>query len=163
MKTSILIIAIFAIFSCNTHDHEKLPPVTTTIITHPDSSSANTDVHYFWEATWEGKKGLIMKKTEPLPEDSLTPDILIRKVNQLYPDIKLLFTKLSNDTIFISLKNSRYLTQEAGTTGAEGYLAIVTYNLTELKNINFVDFSFKAGDHALPGTYTRTDFIRKSN
>lgn len=101
-----------------------------------------------------------MKKVSPLSEDSLTVPILIQKLNSLYPDIQLRYKKISGDTIFVAIDKSSYLTKQVGTTGAKGYLAEVTFNLTELKNINFVDIHFKEGDHAAPGTYTRTDFAK---
>ncbi len=45
-----------------------------------------------------------------------------------------------------------------GTAGAQSYIATITYSLTELAEINYVNFDFKEGDHALPGTYKRTGF-----
>ena len=48
-----------------------------------------------------------------------------------------------------------------GYYGAEAYLAAVNYNMSELKGITYVDIRFKEGDHAAPGTYTRTDFVHE--
>jgi hypothetical protein len=42
-----------------------------------------------------------------------------------------------------------------GTTGATAYIEAVTYTLTSLKNIHYVEFDFKEGDHAIPGRYSR--------
>lgn len=155
----VLIITI--LFSCNTkqQDNSK-PPAEPKIISVPDSANIITDSHYFWNSDWDTKKGLVMRKVSPLYEDSLTPSILIQKINSLYPGIQLRLRNISNDTIFIAIDKSMYLTSQIGSSGAEGYLAEVTYNLTEINNINYVDLSFKQGDHASPGTYARTDFVR---
>jgi hypothetical protein len=162
MKRVLIIFILATTASCNTRQQDTLKHETDSTTNRLDSVSSSSDKHYMWEPDWEGKKGLVMKKTEPLTDDSLTTAILIRRINELYPEITVIFKKVSNDTIFISLKNSRYLTQQMGSTGAQGYLAAVTYNLTEVKNLNFVDVSFKPGDHAMPGTYTRLDFVRKA-
>ncbi len=50
-----------------------------------------------------------------------------------------------------------------GSSGAETYLAEVTFNLTEINGINFIDIQFPEGDHASPGIYSRTDFGQKKN
>jgi hypothetical protein len=73
-----------------------------------------------------------------------------------YPFARL--AKVNFDTAFIVIDNSNYLTQQMGTTGADEYLAKLTFSLTELESINFVNLNFEEGDHAVPGTYERTDF-----
>jgi hypothetical protein len=167
-----LIMIITVIVSCNTKKPDKVGShIDTTIVSHIDTANiitdnnANitTDTHYFWSSEWSTKKGLLMKKTSQISEDSLTPPRLIQKLNNLYPEIRLRFIKISNDSIFVAIKKSKYLTQQMGSSGAQAYLAEITYNLTELKDINFVDVRFKVGDHASPGTYTRTDFIEVNN
>jgi len=81
-------------------------------------------------------------------------------LNDTYPEIILHFTKTSNDTLFVKISNSTFLTQQMGSSGPEVYLADVTYNLTEISGINYVAIIFKAGDHASPGVYSRTDFVQ---
>lgn len=159
-----LIIIISVIISCNTREPGKISqPVDTTTVARTDTANITTDTHYFWSSELGTKKGMVMKKVSRISEDSLTPANLLQKLNKLYPEIPLRFIKISNDSIFVSINKSKYLTQQMGSTGAEAYLAEVTYNLTELKDINFVDMRFKEGDHASPGTYTRTDFIEVNN
>ena len=156
---------ITVIISCNTKQTKKKVSAadTTAVVILADTANIKRDTRYFWTSDWDLKKGLIMKKTTPLSEDSLTPTNMIQKLNDLYPEIQLRFTKISNDSIFVHINKSNYLTRQIGSSGAQAYLAEVTYNLTELKDINFVDISFKEGDHATPGTFTRTDFIRVKN
>jgi hypothetical protein len=152
------------IFSCNTKQPDKVvTPVDTTAVVTVDTAVANTDSHYFWCADEEAKNGFVVRKNRELPPDSLNETNIIGLLNGLYPEIPLSFTKISHDSIFLKIRKSAYLTQQMGSTGADQYIAEVTYNLTELKGINFVNLSFKEGDHASPGTYSRTDFVQVGN
>jgi hypothetical protein len=134
--------------SCNTNKQEKIAPEKDSVKVNIKTDTVNiiSDTHYFWSSDWDTKKGLVMRK--------------IHKLNIEYPEIQLGYKKISGDTIFVAIHKSRYLTQSIGSSGAKGYLAEVTYNLTEIKNINFVDINFAEGDHAAPGTFSRTDFVR---
>ena len=149
------------ILSCNTKKPEtKITTVdTATAVVKKDKASIITDTHYFWSAEL-GPGGLVMVKIRPAAADSLTAPNIISLLDNEYPEIPLRFVKISNDTVFVKIPKSDYLTRQMGTSGSEAYLAEATYDLTELKDINFVDFKFKEGDHAQPGTFSRTDFIR---
>ncbi len=156
-------IAMFTVLlSCNQKKNNEANVETdTTIVFHnSDTTSVKTDTHYFWGSSWDTEKGLVMIKTLPLNKDSLTVPLIIGKLNKMYPEIQLRYLKTSEDSVVIYIDRSSYLTQSMGSSGAQEYLAIVTFNLTEIPGINFVNLNFKAGDHASPGTYSRTDFIR---
>ena len=162
-KYAVSILLLPLIFSCHTKqadkDHSTVD--TTKIIVSTDTTVINKDTHYFWSSDFDPKKGMVMIRNRSIPADSLTAENIIQTLNQIYPEIKLSVTKVSNDSIFIKINNSKYLTNQSGSSGAEAYLAEVTYNLTELKGISFVHFNFKEGDHASPGTYSRTDFVHQ--
>jgi hypothetical protein len=155
-----LILTVF--ISCNTkQSDEKVTDKDSTVLNNlTDSGSLKTDAHYLWSADLAPKKGVIMKRLRPVVTDSLTPANILQLLNETYPEIPLRVTKLSNDTIFVKINNSNYLTQQMGSSGPEVYLADVTYNLTEIPGINFVAIVFKAGDHASPDIYSRTDFVK---
>lgn len=101
-----------------------------------------------------------------IKRDTLTFGKLISTINAKYRDkVKLDYLKISNDTIYVKIDNSVYLTQQMGTTGADEYMITATFTLTELPNIKYVNFDFELGDHASPGTYYRMyylDRIRKN-
>ena len=164
-KLPVLFLIIIAVVSCNTNQPEKTVATvdTTNSVTTTDTASINKDSHYFWSSDADSPKGLEMIKSRPLPTDSLTQTNIIQLMNEAYPEIPLSFIKVSHDSIFLKIKKSNYLTEQLGSSGADAYIAEVTYNLTELKGINFVDIRFKAGDHASPGTYSRTDFVQPGN
>ena len=149
------------IFSCNTKQTDKkFSSTDTTFNTVTDSNPIITDAHYFWSAELGPKNGVIINKLRPVATDSLTPDHIIQLLNEVYPEILLQLDKVSNDTMFVKISNSKYLTQQMGSSGPEVYLADVTYNLTEIAGINFVAVLFKKGDHAQPGIFSRTDFVK---
>ena len=93
-------------------------------------------------------------------KDALTSEKLIGILNLEYQDkVRLDFVNISQDTIFVKIDNSGYLTQQMGTAGATGYMISATFTLTELPDIKFVNFDFEVGDHALPGTYGRKYYL----
>lgn len=149
------------VISCNNNKNEEKAVLTdsSSVAVRPDSAMLITDSHYFWTTELDQKKGLIMRKVSPVSSDSLTYQNMIAFVNMEFPEAKLSFVKISGDSIYVKIGNSKFVSQQMGSSGAEAYLAEVTYNLTELKNIGFVNINFKEGDHAQPGTYSRTDFI----
>ena len=160
-KYACAILIITSVAACNTRqpDKEVVISDSTNKITRVDSANQIIDAHYFWEADQDAPNGLVMKKSRPISPDSLTTVNLLQALNNLHPNVELSFAKTSGDTVFVKINKSTYLTQRMGSSGAEAYLAEVTYNLTELTGINFVDINFKMGDHAEPGTYSRTDFV----
>ena len=85
---------------------------------------------------------------------------IIKRLNEENPKIQIKLNRVSNDTAFVQINDSEFLTQQCGTAGADSYLASVIYNLTEFENIEYATFDFELGDHATPGTYSRTDFIK---
>ena len=165
MKRKIfLLLTIVIVGSCRTKQSEKTAGADSTVVMiKPDTSNVKTDSHYFWTSELDHKLGLVMKKTTPVSNDSLTATNMIHMLNKQHPEIHLDLLKVSGDSIFTAIKKSTYLTQQMGSSGADSYLAEVTYNLTELTGVNFVDIRFKEGDHAQPGVYSRTDFVRAKN
>lgn len=60
--------------------------------------------------------------------------------------------KVEHGAAFVQIINAEYLTQRMGSSGAQDYLASVTYTLTENKQIKKVNFFFEEGDQAVPGS-----------
>lgn len=162
MKRPILLfLVMIAIGSCRTKQSEKIASIDTTVVAvKPDTNNVKTDSHYFWTAELDQKLGLVMKKSVPVSNDSLNASNMIHMLNKEYPEVQIEFIKASGDTIFTRIRKSTYLTQQMGSSGADAYLAEATYNLSEITGINYVDIRFKEGDHAQPGIFSRTDFVR---
>jgi hypothetical protein len=104
-------------------------------------------------------KGVPEKSTNMNTGDS-TPEELVEAINKYTgkEQVTLEYVKTSNDTVYVKIPDSAYLTQQMGTLGSHAYMATATYTLTEAKGINYVNFDFEEGDHAAPGAYKREDF-----
>jgi hypothetical protein len=100
----------------------------------------------------------VLKKQRTLNVDTLHVENLVAGINAAWDNIKLVFIKISNDTVYVAIPESNYLTQQMGTAGAQSYMSATTYSLTELAGIKFVNYSFEEGDHMAPGVYSREDF-----
>lgn len=167
MKIKLFIIAFIlsAIFSCNTNDTHKeevqevVPHDTTSASVTSDSARTITNRPMIWTVDQENTGTEKLKKPEE-KLDTFSSTHLIQLINNSFLDVKIELVKISNDTIYVKIPDSKKLTQEMGSTGAENYMASVTYTLTELKNIKFVNFAMKEGDHAGPGVFSREDFKR---
>jgi len=160
MKNNYFLISLLILIaSCNTKKTEnKTSKIDSTIATaESDTAAVKESGHYLWASDFYKKK-FIMTKMRPLPQDSLTAVRIIEIMNTEYPEIQIQFDKKSNDTLFLKIPNSTYLTQQTGSSGPEIYFAKLTYNFTELNNVKYVDVRFKKGDHAASSTYSRTDF-----
>jgi len=73
-----------------------------------------------------------------------------------FPRITL--RKVEPPTVVVEIGNEKYLTEAMGSSGAQDYLATATYTLTEGPGIRSVEFVFQAGEHAMPGIYSRESF-----
>jgi hypothetical protein len=164
VRPVIFVLVSVILVSCNRKQPDtSLPlPAPVAITQTVDSAAAKGDSHFFWAADLDLEDGLNMKKLFAISNDSLSLENMINRLNEEYPEIRIRYKLVSHDTLFLKIDRSNYLTQQMGSTGAEAYLAAVTYNMTELEGISAVDINFKMGEHAEPGVYTRTDFIHET-
>ncbi|RYY68892.1 MAG: hypothetical protein EOO13_11070 [Chitinophagaceae bacterium] len=159
IKRFTVLLAATALFSCNSNKEEEMEEEEIVI---EDSSSTETPTLvfnpnsklYVWRTTADYKK----KKNEEALPAIINTDSLIKGLNEYYEDVFLEKVKQGNDTLYTSIKDSKYLTQQMGTTGAEMYLADVVLNLTAVPGIKYVKIDMEAGDHAQPGTWSADNF-----
>jgi len=71
---------------------------------------------------------------------------------------KITLRKTAPPVVVVEIVNDKYLSEAMGSSGAQDYLAIVTYTLTESPGIRSVEFVFQPGEHAMPGVYSRESF-----
>jgi len=71
---------------------------------------------------------------------------------------KITLQKAEPPTVVVEIANDKYLTETMGSSGAQDYLAMATYTLTESPGIRSVEFVFPPGEHAMPGVYSRESF-----
>lgn len=114
-----------------------------------------TDTLLVWDCTAEDRT----RKKIFAPGDSVTvPQAFINGINKTYAEVKLTFDHISNDTLYVSIPKAEWLTDRAGSSGAEQYLSFAALNLLETKGINHVDILFASGAHARAATWTDLDF-----
>ena len=148
MKNIILFVSAWIIFiGCKNSDKP-----------HDDSEITNK-TKFTWVAAFNDSTGKfeVIKKDNTGP-DSVNVNSLIAYLNETNTNVLLNLIKLSGDTIYLSIPDAEYLTQQMGSSGPINYFATVVYNLTEISGIKFVNFDFDLGDHASPGVYSRESF-----
>jgi len=99
-----------------------------------------------------------LTRLRTVDNDTLNVATIFSILNTTWPNIKLAHQKTSNDTVFIYIPSSEYLTQQMGSTGPVQFFVTATYSLTELEGIHYVSYQFQPGDHAEPGVYSRESF-----
>lgn len=164
IKIVLILFMAYAVIGCNSNNDKKaegkneVNPDTVSISDH-GTDSAMTIINHsiIWTVKNDsGKEKLIPPNDIKL--DTLSSQHLVQLINENFPDIHLDLVRVSHDTMYVKIPDSKKLTQGMGDTGAENYLASATYTLTELKNIKFVNIAMEPGDHAEPGVYTRDEF-----
>lgn len=164
MKIFFFALLITTIFSCSSNDKKEQTTqeeVTDTLSAPVSDDTTRTIVNHslIWSVTLDSSdKEKLQPPQQQAKLDTFSSTHLIELLNQNYPDIKIDFKKISHDTMYVKIPDSRKLANELGNTGAQNYLAAATYTLTELKNIKFVNIDMEPGDHAEPGVYSREDF-----
>jgi len=156
MQFSLFILISLLLFSCRGGSSDNDDAKADTILVEENISPESKLI---WITDYDTLSGeFFLKQQKIVNADSLTAENVIAIINAASENIKLVLEKLSNDTLYVSIPESQFLTQQMGSAGAEGYLASTTFNLTEIKGINYVNYNFEEGDHLSPGVYSREDF-----
>ena len=159
MKKYIVLCSAIIFFSCNNEKTEDLQVEDDSLLTDstsmnkPPSSNPDSKL-YVWRASPDYTK----YKNEAATPSILQTDSLIKGLNEYYADVYLEKLKQSGDTIYTEIKDSRYLSSQMGSTGAEMYLADVILNLTSVPGVKFVTIKMQEGDHMQPGTWSADNF-----
>jgi len=67
----------------------------------------------------------------------------------------LFLERIDQGVAYVGVSDEEILTQQMGSHGATSYIKSVTYSLASVAGIDCVFFTFKWGDHAIPGEYCR--------
>jgi hypothetical protein len=159
MKRYTILFLFIVMFSCNNKKQEEETIVEETPLS--DSADMNKPPEfnpdsklYIWRSTADYKK----EKNEMASPVIMNTDSLIKGLNEYYENVYLEKEKLSGDTLYTIIRDSKYLSQQMGSTGAEMYLADVILNLTTVPGVKYVKIEMEAGDHMQPGTWSAEDF-----
>ena len=154
-KTILLLLSLSVLIACNNNASTDKPADDTLLA----EEELIPEERLAWITVYDSvKNNYVLKQQRQVNAETLAPEAVISDINATWEHVKLEFKKISNDTLYVAIPQSDYLTQQMGSAGSSEYFATSTYNLTELKGIRFVNYDFKQGDHAQPGTYSRNNF-----
>ena len=140
-------------------DVEVQDTVRDVVTTGSDTAIMVKNSPLLWYADFEEASNTYkIKKPAQSRLDTVAGERIISLINNDWDSIHVDYVKKSHDTVFVSISKSEYLTQKIGSSGAENFMATTTFSLTEMTGVKYVNFKFKAGDHATPGVYSRSDF-----
>ena len=155
MKKNLFIAGLILLAGCHSNSGNKQ--------TNNEDSTETPGIAYDLTPVWTYEYDSVSKENKPkklrqLNIEEASPQTLVSILNTEWPDIQVMLNKTSGDTVFVSIPESKVLTQQSGSEGATQYMAVATYTLTEMHGIRYVHFDFTEGDHAEPGTYSRDNF-----
>jgi len=159
-KTIVYVLVLLTITACNsdTKDSESTSE-NKEVVEAPKVTQPAQLADVPWAAILDSTSQIIsMTKTEEVKDEDLNVANVAEALNRKYPDIFITDPTIKNDTVFVKIKDATYLTQGTGSMGAKIFLAESTYSFTQIPGVAYVNYDFKIGDHASPGTFTRTNF-----
>lgn len=160
MKKTLCIIWIASFMACNTKEKEptNIPDQdseTDSVVVEETKLSFNPESKLY---VWKSSPDYTKAKNPEFSNNLLNADSLIKGLNELNENVLLEKIKISGDTIYTEIKNSQFLTESLGSTGAEMYVADVVLNLTEVPGIKYVNIQLVEGSHMQPGTWAKDNF-----
>jgi len=115
-----------------------------------------------WQSDLDDSTGrLELIHDKPMVVDTLTPETIITYLNNQYPRVQLKLDRISRDTLYVSIPEADFLTQQMGSSGPIIYFADAVYNLTEIPGMRYINFNFEEGDHAAPSVESRESIIKE--
>ncbi len=167
MKKKVLWGLLLLLISCNTSHREKSASEKSNedkIAVPPVRSSGVNSSGIIWKYSFNRQREEFeMIKMRPVDNDTLTGETLERIINNAWPKVQVEYIGTSNDTAYLSIPDSKALTQQMGSAGARSFMISTTWSFTELKGIRYVAFEFEYGDHAMPGVYNRNSWEKNKN
>jgi hypothetical protein len=162
MKQLVCLLLLASFIACNNKENSKasnpiMELATDSLVVEPTMPVYDRESKlYVWKSAFDYTK----KHNQQFNSNILNADSLIKGLNELNEKIVLEKIKISGDTIYTIIKDSKYLTDGIGTTGAEVYLADVVLNLTEVPGIKYVNIDLEEGSHMQPGTWNKENFVK---
>ncbi len=160
MKDLLVFFLIASLMACN-DDANEAPKeeasivVADSVVVEPFVPGSNPESKLF---VWKASPDYTKEYNRDFKQEILQADSLIKGINEMNEKVLLEMVKMSGDTIYTEIKDSEYLGNQMGSTGAEIYVADVVINLTELPGVNFVNIQLKEGNHVQPGTWSKKNF-----
>lgn len=159
MKRIFFFCMLASLMGCNDNENKTAGNTDalqdTAMTAVPVTPNSELDLY-----VWKSSPDYTKEKNPAMRPEILHVDSLILGLNRMYENVLLEKVKLSGDTIYTEIKNSQYLSEQMGTTGAEMYLADVVLNLTEVPGVKYVSIQLVEGSHMQPGTWSKDNFAK---
>ncbi len=160
MKKILFFGMISFLAACNNKQEESneiIETVTDSTVAVPAQGIYDPETALY---VWKSSPDYTKEKNPALKSNVLNVDSLILGLNKMNENVFMEKLKLSGDTIYTEIKDSKYLAEQMGSTGAEMYLADVVLNLTEVPGVKYVNIQLQEGSHMQPGTWTKDNFAK---
>jgi hypothetical protein len=161
-RAALSLISLSIFMSCQTRSDEIKQADSTPVQQSAIDTIARTEIHeekasisLVWLLDFDNKR---KKRNTRSGKLHPTVDHVITALNASYPGILLEKISLGHDTLYTEIKDSRYLCEGMGTSGAGFYIADAVLNLTSADSVRFVKIDFEEGSHASPGIWRKEDF-----
>jgi hypothetical protein len=169
VKNLLILLTLVSIVACTPQKEENhqtvkdtkdetIPPERDSILTF-DHLSIKPVNHWYADYDTITKRDILVKGLGV--RERKDPSEAVELVNT-FSRVPVALLKTVGDTIFVKLNNSHVLTEQSGSAGSWGHLASLTFTLTEMEGVEFVDYDFVEGSHLSPGVYSRKDFTNFS-
>jgi hypothetical protein len=142
------IIFLLLITACKCNNGKDKQTAEDTILVIPDTLLV-------YDVNAEAKT---MKKYTEVPDSAFTTTRVINGLNEKYPSVQLQFIRQSNDTVYVSIPNADYLSQQMGSAGSAAWYADAVINLTAVPGVKYVNIDLKEGSHAAPGVFGEANY-----
>ncbi len=160
MKRIYLVTVLAGLLACNNQQKEttdNTQSAADSVVVEQAVSSYNAESDLY---VWKSSPDYTKEKNPSMRKEILHVDSLILGLNQLNENVFIEKLKISGDTLYTEIKDSKYLGEQMGTTGAEMYLADVVLNLTEVPGVKFVNIQMEERSHIQPGTWSKENFAK---
>lgn len=155
VKVSVAVAFLSFLYSCQRSETTQSQGETVTETDTSDTLASTHQLPYQLKYNPESEN-FDLEKNAGFEEKGL--EEVLNALDSKYPEIPLLVEKEQQDTLYVNIPMSNYLTQSMGSTGATIFLIEATYAFTSVPPFQVVHYSFQKGDHAVPGYYSRESF-----
>ncbi|OGW38351.1 MAG: hypothetical protein A2X58_08650 [Nitrospirae bacterium GWC2_56_14] len=146
--------------------------IAVTMLLKKNSYVAD-EQNYVWRAEYDSQGAATLIRGKRIQDISAEMNKLVSTLNRSVEKSELsrangdwdlselpriTLRKTGPPTVTVEILNDKYLSEAMGSSGAQDYLAMATYTLTESPGIRSVEFVFEPGEHAMPGVYSRESF-----
>lgn len=129
--------------------------------TTPEDISDEEAREFTWRSDWDSRlQDMVFVRGEKVDSLAAAPENFELLLNKQEP-FDVSYLRVGGDTIFVRINNASQVGEQMGSAGAREYLGVVTLTFSEIPGVKWVYLDFQEGSHAVPGIYSRSDFLQE--